>query len=217
MPSNYAELYQDVVELIGKPRYSSKVQRWVSYAEKEAVRRIRELREVIFQVTGTMTSASDALTMPTGITGIEALQINTDPVKAIVQVPMSEMINHRVRRAGGSSSFPNIFTWVGGEAVELFPTPGDNHAYTLYYKGAMSDPDHTKTTSQILEQAPDWLLYKAAYHGFMYARNFASAEQYKAEAEMALLSYAQLLARGDLTTPQVAPFHHIHDHPSTSF
>jgi hypothetical protein len=214
MPANYAELFTDVVELIGKPRYSSRVPRWVGYAEKEAVRRIRELREVIYQITGTMTDASDSLTMPAGITGIEGLQINTDPIRMLKQVSLSELQDHRARQSVSSSSYPTVFTWVGAETIEMHPTPGDAHAYTLYYKGAMTEADHEKVTSQTLEQAPDWLLYKAAYHGFMYARNFASANEYKAEAEAQLLAYAQLLARGDLQTPQVQPFSHVHDHPS---
>lgn len=214
MPANYTELVDDIVNLIGKSGYRTKCPVWIGFAEKEAVREIRELREVIYKTVGaTMTADDNEITMPAGITGVEGMQIDTSPIRMMRQVKISELQHQRQVMSLASDLYPTIFAWTAAEKIEMAPIPTLANAYTLYYKGAMVEVENTKVTSQILEQAPEFLYYRAAAHGFLYARNFETADQYKAEAMGALKTYAQLLARGDTDTPQVAPFSYVHDHP----
>ena len=135
MPANYQELVQDVVELVGRQRIRPKVLGWIRMAEETAVQRIRELREVIYIFSGTMTENSDQLTLPAGITGIEGLQIDTDPIRIVKQIELSELQRRREILSAASDLYPLAFCWTGAEKIEMVPIPSGAHAYTLYYKG----------------------------------------------------------------------------------
>lgn len=214
---DYSALVDKVVKLVGRGDLRTEIPGFIELAEKAAVQRIRELREVIYMTTGqTMTIDSPVLTLPEGITGIEILQIDTDPIHLVRQVALDYLKRRQVILTQASDLCPEVFSWTGAETIEMAPIPTEAHAYTLYYKGDMVASSELKYTSQILQQAPDYLYYKAAHHAFLWTRNFETADVYKAEAEGAILAYAQLLARGDLDTPQVAPFDFIHDHPQTT-
>ena len=141
------------------------------------------------------------------------MQIDTDPIRIVKQIELSELQRRREILSAASDLYPLAFCWTGAEKIEMVPIPTGAHAYTLYYKGNLSEVTELKVTSQLLEQASNYLLYKAAQHAFLYTRNPVAAAEYKQEAEEALVGYSQLLARGDLATPQVAPINFIHDHP----
>ena len=201
MFNNYHELTDEIVELIGRSTYRGKVAGWLQLAEAEACVALRDLREVRFKTVGNFVSGTDTITVPDGVTGIDLFQIDTDPVRIVKSGSVQELAARRQQQI--NDVLPVIYVFTGGKIIEMAPTPGNTQAYTLYHTQSMVAPDHLKHTSNILEEAPFYLLYRAAMHAYIFMRNAQETDKMEARSGSLLTTYGQFLARKDKNIVQV--------------
>ncbi len=212
---NYAELVDEVVELIGRGSIRKKVPGWIQLAEREALVKIRDLREIKYKTTGNFTIDAATLTLPDGVMGIDGFEINENPSRTVRAATIDQLLERRAMETAAPDQYPALYSWVSGRNVELSPVPQAASPYTIYYTGAMVDVDELKVTSNILEQVPHYLLYAAAWHYALWARNDELVNRYGNVAAEVLADYMKFTARlrgtvqvGRHTTPG--------DHPRTA-
>ncbi len=212
---NYSELFQEVVDLIARGGMRPKIPGWVSLAESEAVMGIRSLKEVRYKTTGNLVADATELTLISGIHGIDVLQLDENPVRVVRSANIAQVVNRRAISAA-ANDFPVIYAWTGPNTIELAPTPNAATPYTLYCTGAMGQVNETKYTSNILEEAPQYLLYAAAFHSAVYNRNAENEARYGAQRDRALAQYKRYVGRKDKKTIQVGSRSTPRDYPQTT-
>lgn len=210
---SYSGLFQEVADLIGRSGLRPKIPGWVSLAESEAVHEIRSLREVRYKVSGNLDAANTELTLIDGIHGIDVMQLDENPVRVVKSAGIAQVVAKRAQSPAAANTFPVIYAWTGPNTIELAPTPHAATPYTIYYTGSMSEVNETKYTSNILEEAPAYLLYAAAFHSAVYTRNSENETRYGAQKDRALAMYKKFVGRKDQKTIQVGTSRTPHDHP----
>ncbi len=213
---NYSGLFQEIVDLVARGGLRPKIPGWVSLAEKEAVMEIRDLREVRYKTTGNLVADATELTLISGIHGIDLFQLDENPVRVVVSGSISQVVDRRALDSAAADAFPVVYAWTGPNTVELAPTPAAATPYTIYYTGSMVQVNETKYTSNILEEAPYYLLYAAAFHSALYTRNAENEARYGAQRDRALGQYKKFLARKDKKTIQVGRRVTPPDYPQTT-
>ncbi len=201
MFNNYHELTDEIVELIGRSTYRTKVAGWLQLAEAEACVALRDLREVRFKTSGNFVSGTDTITLPEGVTGIDLFQIDTETIRIVKPGSIQELAARRKQSI--NDVYPVIYVFTGAKTIEMAPTPGNTQAYTLYHTKGMVDVTHLKYTSNILEEAPFYLLYRAAMHAYIFMRNAEEEAKMEARSGNLLTTYGQFLARKDKDIVQV--------------
>lgn len=201
MFNNYHELTDEIVELIGRSTYRGKVAGWLQLAESEACVALRDLREVRFKTTGNFVAGTDTITLPDGITGIDLFQIDTSTIRIVKPGSIQELAARRQQHI--NDTLPVIYVFTGAKTIELSPTPASTQAYTLYHTKSMVDVTHLKYTSNILEEAPFYLFYRAAMHAYIFMRNSEEEAKMEARSGTLLTTYGQFLARKDKDIVQV--------------
>lgn len=215
MIETYSDLVESVTRLLARNYLRGEVQTWIDFAEKHAVRKIRDLREIKYKTTGTLVSGTGSITLPEGIMGIDALQVDTVPIRILTSVTLQRL---QARMSlSDTSGFPTMYTWTGHELIEIAPVPQTNDGYTVYFTKAMIKPDHLKYTSDILQEAPDLLLYGAAVHSAPFIHHDERLPMWQGLFKEAVDDYARFLSRKALTRIQVRPYGGgVHDHPQTT-
>jgi hypothetical protein len=213
MADSYSDLVGRVVALLGRGNVRPLVPGWIQMVEAEAVHRIRDLREVIYKISGNLTSGTAELTLPDGCTGVTVFQLDESPTMIVDPVTLPEMAKRRSGYTSGSDVFPRVWAFTGQLTVELAPTPSANTAYTLYYTANMADVTELKYTSQVLEEAPNMLYYGAACHGARWNRDANALAIWEPEYQKALGFYEIFIARKDPELIQVASYSQTRDWP----
>ncbi len=213
---NYSGLFQEIVDLVGRGGLRPKVPGWVSLAEAEAVMEIRDLREVRYKTTGNLVAGATELTLISGIHGIDLLQLDENPVRVVRSGSISQVVDRRALDSAAADAFPVVYAWTGSNTIELAPTPAAATPYTIYYTGAMGKVNETKYTSNILEEAPHYLMYAAAFHSAVYTRNAENEERFGKQRDRILGQYKKFLARSDKKTIQVGRHVTPPDYPQTT-
>ncbi len=214
--SSYSELIDEVVDLIGRRSIRNKAPGWIHMAEKEAVTKIREIREIIYKTTGTFTPAVDTITLPDGISELIGFQIDENPIRIVDNVGMVEFLKRRTLNTAAAEQWPTVYTLTGADTMEVAPAPKSAAGYTLYYKGNTPSVTDTKITSRMLEEAPHLLLYGAAVHSSVYIRHDERLALWQSLFQDAIQSYGTFLARGAQDTPQASRYAGGNDFPQTT-
>ena len=212
---NYQELVDEVVDLVGRGRIRNKVPGWLQLAESEALAEVRDLREIKYKTTGNLIAGTATLTLPDAVMGIELFQLDESPVKVVKAASIDHLVERRAVENATSDRYPTMYAWNSGRTLEIAPTPEIASAYTIYYKGAMLDVNELKVTSNILEQAPNYLLYAAAWHCAVYTRNSEQEARFEKARDRYLRSYQKLASRLR-DTPQIGSNVRRGDHPQTT-
>lgn len=192
---NYSDLYAEIASLVVRGDLRPKIPTWVELAEKNAVLAVRDLPFNQYKFSGTMTSGSNELELPAGITEVLAFQIDTTPVRVLKSANLTQMATQRSRLGGNSSTFPDLYAFRDRLIVELSPTPQDNHPYTIWWRGAAADVTVNSFTSQLLEEAPMILYYGAAVHSAAWSSELENFNLWVTLHEDAIQKYAQFLSR----------------------
>lgn len=210
---NYHELGEEIVKLIGRARYRGEVPGWIELAESEATIALRDLREVRFKSTGVFVAGTDTITLDAGISGIDLFQIDSDPIRVVLPASIHQIAKRRSQT--GNDVHPTRFAWINGNTIELAPTPQTTTGYTLYHTKGMVDVNAKKYSSNILSEAPMYLLYRAAFHAYVFMQNDAQRDRMDTISQGLLKTYGQFLARKDKDSLQVHAQTTPQDHPQT--
>ncbi len=192
---NYTGLIEEIEDFLARNDLGHKIPSWITLAEKEMVLELRDLRENMFETTGTLISGDPFIDLPFEVRQLRALRIDTNPERRLNLVSMDKLIDvtNNANRAG--LQFPQAFTFVGERRIQVAPASGTTDGYTLFFWGDVAKVNQAKTTSQILRESPQSLLYGASLHGARWMKD----AQLQAEAGEAYrdakVKYRQYLTR----------------------
>lgn len=214
---DYNQLVDEIDDLIGRGDLRTKIQGWITLAEQDIVQRVRELTDVIFIFTGTFTAGTATLTLPVGTTGIKALQVNENPIKIVTPLSIRDLEIDKAKWSAVNRTFPQFYGRISDTQIEMSPIPQANSPYTIYFNKLYTAITEASTTSQLLAQAPEALLYGAAKHSSPYLRN-ERGQEWEALYLGKVRAYNKFLARISRATIQNAPYGaDVDDSPSGSW
>lgn len=191
----YQDLAEEVADLIGRGDLHSKVGGWLEFVEKELQTDLRDFRETLLEETGNFVAAQAYITMPVGFREAISIRIDTSPERRMSLVSHDKLIDIRVNGNNAGLSHPIAFAYGGERKILIEPAPSGTDAYTLLYHGYLGAIDGDKTSSQVLRDAPQMLLYGAAKHGCMYTRNWELKNEMDGEFVEQKSIYSRFLGR----------------------
>lgn len=206
MPFNdYSQLTDEINDMLARGDVRTKIPGWITLAENEIVQRVRSLMSVIYIASGTLVAGTNTLTLPAKTTAILSLQLDNNPLIVIRPVELDELKKHQSTWSSTTRDFPSVYTRISDTKIEMSATPAASSPYTIYYEAFNAEITERSTTSQLLAQAPQLLLYGAAKHSAPFLRNDRAGE-WRDLFEGGLKPYNKFLARISTDTLQVASY-----------
>lgn len=200
---NYQELVSEIDDLLGRGDLRTKIQGWIDLAQHEIVQDCRDLQDVIFITSGSMVGGVNTLALPTDYTSIEVLQIDSNPITTVLPLSIPELKAKQATLNSGGR--PLWYARTGNQQIEMAPNPDADHAYTIYYKGMYPETTESSTTSQLLAQAPDLLMYGAAKHSSPFTRDDRGGE-WEGIFQSRLKKYKRYLSRTNRKVVQASNY-----------
>lgn len=212
---NYQQLTEEISDLIARGGIGPKIPGWIDMAQSEIVQACRDLDDIVYKTTGTLSGAE--LTLPDDLISIETLQIDIDPIQVLKSLALPELKRKQSFRLASNESTPVWYARIGSQKIEMYPVPQNPDGFTLFYKGVLPTTDAKSTTSQLLAQSPQLLLYGAASHSSPYARDGRGPE-WDSIYHRHLRTYRKFLGRTYQKTIQVSGYGaEMNDGPTGSY
>lgn len=194
--TNYSELQTAVSNWLARSSLTTaQVSEFISLAESLFKRQplprtspnMGGVRGAKTQVSGTLTSGTNSLTLPADFAELDSFSLTSDPVTVLRFVSPEQVRQYR-RAATGKPTYFSI-----GSTIEFDVTPDSDYAYQITYWPSIPALSNTNTTNWLLTKYPD--VYLAA--SMMWANRYlmeseefsAWASQYKEAAAMASQEY----------------------------
>ncbi len=196
MFESYEELSLEVTDLLARGDLEAKVPLWLQLTESDMQKKLRDFRETLLETTGaTFVAGQDFVTLPTGFREALFLRIDTSQERRLSIVSADKLIDVRVNGRNAGIDHPIAAAYGGELKLLIAPAPTSADPYTLFYHGRLANIDQSKTTSQVLRDTPEALLYGAAYHGANFVRNWELADRFNQIYTDARTTYGAFLFR----------------------
>lgn len=195
----YADMIEQVVHMLDRPDLKAEAVDWLTLTEKELVLELRDLQEVMYESTGTFVDDQDYIDLPTGVRVLRHLRIDVDPPQRVNIVSMDKWIDVQAGAQASGVSKPIVATMTGSNRLSLQPGGKSTDGYTLFYWGDMAKIDKSKTTSNVLRESPNCLLYGAAVQSAQFTQNADGLQLWEKEYQKSKSLYGRYLSRQRLS------------------
>lgn len=163
---NYATLQANVIDYTHRDDLAPVVPTMIALAESYMFRELN-LRDLETSISGT--TSGGVIALPADFGAVSRLTINYGGTQRALDYA-SDPSNYT---AGGGT--PSTYA-LEGNAIKLFPTPGDGYAYTLYYTIAIDPLTDANPTNWLLANASDLYLYACALEVAKYTRDMTQVD-----------------------------------------
>jgi hypothetical protein len=165
---------------------------WIEQVHSDLTVRMRDLRGLILSTTGNFVAGQDYITVPTGLTELISIRVDTDRARHLDLVSEHQFIDIATNGAGRNRVV--AMTWGSQYQLRLAPTPNATDGYTLRYEGSLGEAVGN-TTSQVLDENPNVLIYGACYFGSVFLRDEMGISLYSDMYAEARAQYQRHLGR----------------------
>lgn len=194
--TNYSELQTAISDWLARSTLTTaKVSEFISLAESLFKRaplprtspNMGGVRGAKTQVSGTLTAATNSLSLPADFAELDSFSLTAEPVTVLRFVSPEQVRQYR-RASSGKPAYFSI-----GSAIEFDVTPDSNYAYQITYWPSITPLTDSNTTNWLLTKYPDVYLSASmmwANRYLMESEEAATwAAQYKEAAAMASQEY----------------------------
>lgn len=203
--TTYEELKSAIVDWSARDNFSSKADEFIDLCEAMFRRpyshptqnRIGGLRANKTRTTGTLTSGTNSLSLPSDYLELDRLELTATALKLEWLSP-DAMVNYS--RIG--SGQPRFFTIE--DTIVFDVTPDDSYAYGISYWPQPAALSSSNTTNWVLTNYPDVYLAGCMYWACRYKKDLEEAstwaQQYKDTVSMASMAYDRgRVSRGSIS------------------
>ena len=181
--TSYTDLQTTVSDYLGRTDLTSMIPTFIDFAEARLSRDLRT-RQMLRNVTSTMTAGTEKLALPSDFIAIRDIFIQGNPRTALTyQSPSSFSRDGRADQSGK----PKTYTIYGAEFV-FGPAPDSAYTLELLYYARPSRLDVDTSSNIFLANFPDALLYASLIEAEPYLMNDARVATWIGMYEKAIKS-----------------------------
>jgi hypothetical protein len=168
MFTNFGTLKTAIADELARSDLTAAIPNWVGFAESWIAREVN-LLEGDQVDTGTFTTGQDYLALPSGYKSGRMLEITYGQAQTrLLEIVSFDML--AAVRVNDTSGVPRAATFHGNN-VYVAPTPAEDFAYRLFYKGFPAKLTLDADTNQLITDAPDLLYYASLLYSAPYIGN----------------------------------------------
>lgn len=194
--ATYADLVEKIENTLARSDVTAEIPGWIDLCHAEVRRNTMNYDGAAFQMADVLVPGQKEYTVPNGnARRVIAIEILTNPIRRLTVVSMDMLLSVSVNGVFETSDYPSAFRWMNRDTIRMEPPPQTADAFTWHWTGSVGNVDPALVTSDMLEDAPDMLLYGALKHSAPWLKDDSRLELWRSLYSDAQRSFAREVFR----------------------